>query len=101
MKARVKKTGEIVEVYHETQHGQVPNIYKESVFVNGRMFEESELEFDNIYFIKNDDNLHFSITHDEMLGLYDRKYKELMKLSKEELVEKLIGKRTEVGMSYC
>ena len=36
-----------------------------------------------------------------MLGFYDRKYKELMKLSKEELVEKLIGKRTEVGMSYC
>lgn len=101
MKARVKKTGEIVEVYHETQHGQVSNIYKESVFVNGRMFEESELEFDNIYFMMNDDNLHFSITNDEMLSLYDKKYEELMKLSKEELVEKLIGKRTEVGMSYC
>ena len=45
MKARIKKTGEIIDVYHEPQHGQVSNIYKESVFVNGRMWQENELEF--------------------------------------------------------
>ncbi len=45
MKAKVIKTGEIVEVYHEPQHGQVSNIYKESVLVNGRMWEEDELDF--------------------------------------------------------
>lgn len=45
MKARIRKTGEIVEVYHEPQHGQQTVIYKEAVFVNGRMFTENELEF--------------------------------------------------------
>ena len=45
MKAKIIKTGEIVEVYHEPQHGQVSNIYKESVLVNGRMWQENELEF--------------------------------------------------------
>ncbi len=45
MKAKIKKTNEIVEVYHESQHGQVSNIYKESVFVNGRVWQENELEF--------------------------------------------------------
>ena len=45
MKAKIIKTGEIVEVYHEPQHGQITNIYKESVFVNGRMWEEDELDF--------------------------------------------------------
>ena len=45
MKAKVIKTGEIVDVYHEPQHGQVSNIYKESVFVNGRIWQENELEF--------------------------------------------------------
>lgn len=45
MKAKIIKTGEIVEVYHEPQHGQVSNIYKESVFVNGRLWQENELEF--------------------------------------------------------
>ena len=44
MKARIKKTGEIVEVYHETQHGTSKMIYKESVFVNSRMWTEDELE---------------------------------------------------------
>ena len=42
----------------------------------------------------------FTITHDDMLALYDRERAELMKLSKEELIEKLIGKREEVGMSF-
>ena len=42
----------------------------------------------------------FTITHDDMLALYDRERTELMKLSKEELIEKLIGKREEVGMSF-
>jgi len=45
MRAKVIKTGEIVDVYHEPQHGQITNIYKESVFVNGRMWTEDELDF--------------------------------------------------------
>jgi len=45
MKARVIKTGEMVDVYHEPQHGQITNIYKESVLVNGRMWTEDELDF--------------------------------------------------------
>lgn len=45
MKAKIKETGEIVDVYHEPQHGQITNIYKESVFVNGRIWTEDELEF--------------------------------------------------------
>ena len=45
MKAKIIKTGEIVDVYHEPEHGQVSNIYKESVLVNGRMWQENELEF--------------------------------------------------------
>lgn len=40
----VKLTGEIVDVYHETQHGQISCIYKESVFANGRVWNEDELE---------------------------------------------------------
>jgi hypothetical protein len=44
MKAKIRKTGEIVEVYHESQHGQTTNIYKEAVFLNGRMWTEDELE---------------------------------------------------------
>ena len=46
MKAKIIKTGEIVEVYHESQHGQTTNIYKEAVLLNGRMWDEDELEFD-------------------------------------------------------
>lgn len=45
MKAKIKETGEIVDVYHEPQHGQIINIYKESVFVNGRIWTEDELIF--------------------------------------------------------
>ena len=40
MKARIKKTGELIDVYRE-----LINTYKESVFVNPRMWEEDELEF--------------------------------------------------------
>ena len=47
MKARIKKTGEIVDVYHESQHGTPKMIYKESVLVNSRMWTEDELEFLN------------------------------------------------------
>ena len=47
MKARIKKTGEIVEVYHEPQHGTPKMIYKESVLVNSRMWTEDELELLN------------------------------------------------------
>ena len=42
----------------------------------------------------------YTITHNEMLALYDRERAELMKLSKEELINKLIGKREEVGMAF-
>lgn len=42
----------------------------------------------------------YTITHDDMLALYDRERAELMKLSKKELIEKLIGKREEVGMTF-
>ena len=45
MKAKIIKTGEIVEVYHESQHGQTTNIYKEAVLLNGRMWDEDELDF--------------------------------------------------------
>lgn len=45
MKAKVIETGEIVEVYHESQHGQTTIIYKEAVFLNGRMWKEDELDF--------------------------------------------------------
>jgi len=44
MKAIIKKTGEIVDVYHESQHGTSKMIYKESVMVNSRMWAEDELE---------------------------------------------------------
>ena len=44
MKAKIRKTGEIVDVYHETQHGTPKMIYKESVLVNSRMWTEDELE---------------------------------------------------------
>jgi len=45
MKAKIIKTGEMVDVYHEPQHGQITNIYKECVLVNGRMWTEDELNF--------------------------------------------------------
>ena len=46
MKAKVIETGEIVDVYHEPQHGQKTNIFKEAVLVNGRTWQEDELEFE-------------------------------------------------------
>lgn len=42
----------------------------------------------------------FSITHEGMVVLWERRREELMKLSKEELVEMLIGKREHVGMTF-
>lgn len=42
----------------------------------------------------------FSITHDDMVALWERRKEELMKLSKEELVEMLIGKREHVGITF-
>ena len=42
----------------------------------------------------------FSITHDDMVALWERRKEELMKLSKEELVELIIGKREHVGMTF-
>ena len=42
----------------------------------------------------------FSITHDGMVALWERKREELMRLSKEELVELLIGKKEQIGMLF-
>ena len=41
-----------------------------------------------------------SITYDSMVALWERRKAELMKLSKEELVEMLIGKREHVGVTF-
>ena len=41
-----------------------------------------------------------SITHDDMVALWKRRKDELMKLSKEELVEMIIGKKEYVGMIF-
>ena len=41
-----------------------------------------------------------SITYDGMVSLWERRKDELMKLSKEELVEMLIGKREYIGMTF-
>ena len=47
----------------------------------------------------------FSITHDDMIAIWDRRKEELrkeelMKLSKEELVEIIIGKREHVSKTF-
>ena len=42
----------------------------------------------------------FSITHDDMVALWERRKAELMKLSKEELVEMIIGKREYIGCLF-
>lgn len=42
----------------------------------------------------------FSITHDDMVALWERRKAELMKLSKENLIEMLIGKKEHVGMIF-
>lgn len=39
-----------------------------------------------------------SITHKEMLELWERRHKELMALPKEELVEMIIGKKENIGI---
>lgn len=45
MKAKIKKTSEIVDVYYEQQNMHPDYVvYKESVLVNGRTFTEDELE---------------------------------------------------------
>ena len=41
-----------------------------------------------------------SITHEESVALWERRKTELMKLSKEELVELIIGRREYVGMTF-
>lgn len=42
----------------------------------------------------------FSITHDDMVTLWERRKDELMKLSKKELVEMIIGKKEHVGITF-
>jgi hypothetical protein len=44
MKAKIRKTGEIVDVYYVAQHGSSKIIYEESVLVNSRRWTEDELE---------------------------------------------------------
>ena len=39
-------------------------------------------------------------TYDDMVDRWERRKEELMKLSKEELVEMLIGKKEHVGMTF-
>ena len=41
-----------------------------------------------------------SITHDEMVELWERRYNELMSLSKEELVKMIIGRKEDVGCTF-
>lgn len=41
-----------------------------------------------------------SITHKESVALWERRKEELMKLSKKDLVELLIGRREYVGMTF-
>lgn len=51
--------------------------------------------------IAKQNTLHgYSITYDDMVALWERRKDELMKLSKEELVEMLIGKREHIGMIF-
>jgi len=45
MKAKVKATNEIVDVFHLTQRGQITGLYKELTFLEGRMWTEDELDF--------------------------------------------------------
>lgn len=49
--------------------------------------DSSKLENDNYY------PAAISITRDEMLALYDRRYEELSKKSKDELIKMLIGEK--------
>lgn len=49
--------------------------------------DSSKLENDNYY------PTAMSITRDEMLALYDRRYEELSKKSKDELIKMLIGEK--------
>lgn len=41
-----------------------------------------------------------SITHEESIDLWERRRIKLMKLSKEELVELIIGKREYIGVTF-
>lgn len=41
-----------------------------------------------------------SITHEKSIDLWERRRIELMKLSKEELVELIIGKREYIGVTF-
>lgn len=49
--------------------------------------DSSKLENDNYY------PTSISITRDEILALYDRRYEELSKKSKDELIKMLIGEK--------
>ena len=42
----------------------------------------------------------YSITQDDMVTLWERRRDELMKLSKEDLIEMIIGKREYVGITF-
>ena len=50
--------------------------------------------------VKQNTSQAYSITYDGMVAIWERRKVELMKLSKEELVEMLIGKREHIGMTF-
>lgn len=69
MKAKIIKTGEIVDVYHEPQHGQITNIYKESVLVNGRVWQENEIEFIESKEVNLDESARHYLLHEHISPL--------------------------------
>ena len=83
MKAKVIKTGEMVDVYHEPQHGQIANIYKESVLVNGRMWTEGELDF----CVETNEAPQQYINKSALVAEIERKLKELSKRKHREQLQ--------------
>ena len=85
MKAKIIKTGEIVDVYLETQYGQTSCIYKESVLVNGRIWNEDELDFKCDKDITNWEEVRIKAAIAAMQGLisHQKAYIEAIRLSRE------------------
>lgn len=85
MKAKIIKTGEIVDVYHETQHGQISCIYKESVLVNGRIWNEDELDFKCDEYVTNWEEVRIKAAIAAMQGLisHQKGYIEAIRFSRE------------------
>jgi len=71
MKAKIKRTGEIVDVYYEPQHGQMTLVFKETLLINGRTWTEDELEFIDIPQVEVQKDLWHDAQGD-YLPIYDR-----------------------------